>query len=270
MPIRIVRCFLLFLLILASPHFLLSQDQAPVSDPQAVALATGAITALTGGAAVSDVTLTGNATSIAGSDTETGSATLQAKGTGESRIDLNLSNSTRTQIRNDTGSYPQGASIVNGGNQQAWPLHNCWINASWFFPALSSLADAADPAQIFSYVGQEIRNGVQVHHLTTYRYTPSKRPAVTALNQTLSTTDIYLDSTSLLPLAFAFNTHPDDDSATNITVEIDFSNYQRVAGLLVPLHIQKFIWNGLTLDFTVTSIAFNTGIPDSQFAIAGQ
>jgi hypothetical protein len=262
--IVVLLCVLLF----GSSLSVFSQNQQPVSDPQAIALAQQSMAALTNGTAVTDVTLNGNATRIAGSDTETGSATLQAKGTGESRIDLNLSKSTRTEIRNDTGNYPQGASVVNGGNQQAWPLHNCWINASWFFPGFSVLAETADPAQVFSYVGQETRNGVSVHHLKTYRYTPAKRPEVPALNRTLSAMDIYLDTTSLLPLAFVFNTHPDDDSATNITIEVDFSNYQPVVGILVPLHIQKLIWNGLALDVMVTSAVFNTGVPDSQFAIA--
>ncbi len=67
MQIRILRC-LLFLLILVSSHFLFAQNQVPVSDPQAVALAQQSIAALTNGIAVNDITLTGNATWIAGSD----------------------------------------------------------------------------------------------------------------------------------------------------------------------------------------------------------
>ena len=57
MPIRIFRCSLL---ILASSYLLFSQDQPPVSDPKAVVLATQAISALTNGVPVSDVTLTGD------------------------------------------------------------------------------------------------------------------------------------------------------------------------------------------------------------------
>jgi hypothetical protein len=48
------------------------------SDPQAVALIQKALAALTGGAPVTDVTLTGTARRIAGSDDETGTATLKA------------------------------------------------------------------------------------------------------------------------------------------------------------------------------------------------
>jgi hypothetical protein len=240
----------------------------PSSDPFAAALAQKSIAALTGGAPVSDVTLTGSATRIAGSDKKSGTVTLSVKGTEESRIDLALTSGTGTEIRSDTAGYPQGASVLNGATQQPWPTHNCWINASWFFPELSVLAETADPNQIFLYVGLERRNGISVHHLETYRYAPGKRQATTAFNQAMSTMEIYLDSVSLLPVAFAFNHHPDDDSGTNIAIEIDFSNYQRIQGILVPLRVKQLIWNGLALDVTITSANLNAGLSDSLFAIA--
>src|SRR5439155_24580582 len=68
---------------------LASAQNPPTSDPQAVALATKSIAALTGGNPVSDVSLTGNVTWTAGSDIEMGTGTFLAKGTGESRVDLN-------------------------------------------------------------------------------------------------------------------------------------------------------------------------------------
>ena len=267
MQIRIFRSFLLFL-ILASSQFLFSQNQVPVSDPQAVALATRAVAALSGGVAVSDVTLTGNATWIAGSDIETGSATLQAKGIGESRVELNLTGGTRTEIRNDiAGVFPQGAFIENNGSQQPRAMHNCWTSAGWFFPALSLLSESSDPTLIFSYVGQESRGAASVQHLRVYRYLAGKRPSFISLTQKVSTTDFYLDSASLLPVALTFNAHPDDDANTDISLEIDFSNYQPVDGVQTPLHIQKLISGGLALDLVVTSVSLNSGLPDSVFTI---
>ncbi len=247
-----------------------SGQSLPANDPYAVSLAQQSVATLIGGASISDATLTGVVTRIAGSDIEKGTVTLNAKGVAESRIDLSLSGGTRTEIRNDTAGFPQGAAILNGGNQQARVMHNCRINASWFFPELSALAETADPAQIFLYVGLEKRNGLAVHHLQTFRYAPAKRPDITALRQAVSTMDIYLDSTSLLPLAFAFNTHPDDDALTNIAVEVDFYNYQPFSGVLVPTRIQKLIWNGLALDISITGAAFNTGLLDDLFTITAQ
>ena len=266
MRARVLYLFLLLWLIVAS-SLLSAQGQPPVSDPKAVALASQAIVALTNGVSISDATLSGDATWIAGSDKETGSATLLAKGTGQSRIDLKLNSGTRTEVRNDTAGSQQGESIATDGSVQPWPQHNCWINGAWFFPALSMLSAPSDPSVIITYIGLESRGGMSVQHLRAYSYLASKSSALTALTQTLSTEDIYLDSASLLPTAFSFNTHPDDDEATNILVEVDFSDFQTMNGVQVPTRVQKLINGGLALDITITSIALNSGLSDSPFAI---
>jgi hypothetical protein len=259
---------ILLSLVLGAPCFAFAQSQ-PASDPQAVTLAAQSITALTGGASVSDVTLTGNATWTQGSDNETGAATLYAKGSAESRVDLNLTGGLRSDIRNDTAGYPQGASVIGGGGQQAWALHNCWIDASWFFPALSFLGTTSDSQLVFTYIAQESRNGENVQHIQISRYLGRQMATVIALTQRLSTIDVYLDSGSFLPVAFTFNTHPDSDAATNIAVEVDFSNYQDVNGVQVPFHIQRFLQGSLALDIAVTRAIFNSGLQDALFSIQG-
>jgi len=259
--------FSLFLSFVFVRGLVFAQTQ-PNSDPLAVSLAQQSITALTGGAVVSDVTLNANVVSVVGPDSTTGTATLQAKGIGESRIDLSLPSGTSTDIRNDSAGYPQGTTAINGGTQQAWPLHNCWINASWFFPALSVLSSTSDPTVIFSYVGLETRNGTPVQHIQSYRYVVDpNRAATTALTQRLSTTDFYLDSLSLLPVSVTFNSHPYNDDGMDMTTEIDFSSYQPVNGVQVPFRIQKFVFGSLALDITVTGATVNSGISDSVFAI---
>jgi hypothetical protein len=246
--------------------FALAQNP-PSSDPQALSFANQSIAVLTEGSVISDVTLSGNATWIAGSDNQSGTATLYAKGAGESRIDLNLSGGLQSEIRNDLAAgYPQGESVVTGTATQ-WATHNCWINASWFFPALSFLSTTSDSTLIFTYVGQESRNGGQVQHLQVYRYLATQKPAAITLIQQVSTADVYLDATSLLPVAVLFNSHPDDDAMTNISIEVDYSNYQPINGIQVPMHIQKFISGGLALDVTAASAIFNAGLSDSLFTI---
>jgi hypothetical protein len=254
----------LFLLLL-NTSFTLAQN-APISDPQALSLVAQSIAAMTGGAVITDVTITGNATWIAGSDRQTGPATLMAKGGAESRVDLNLSGGSRSEIRNDTAGYPQGAS-VSVGTLTPSELHNCWVNASWFFPALSFLNAAADPTLIFSYVGQESPGGVSIQHLRVFRYLADQRPAEVALIQRLSTMDIYLDSASLLPIAFLFNVHPDDDAMTDIARAILFSNYQTVNGVQAPFRVQRFVQNGMAVDVVLTGMALNSGLPDTLFAV---
>src|SRR5438876_6814510 len=75
------------------------QTATATSDPQALTLAAHSIAAMIGGNSVTDISITGNVTSIAG-DIETGMMTLLAKGTSESRMVLSLSGGTRTETRN--------------------------------------------------------------------------------------------------------------------------------------------------------------------------
>lgn len=262
--LRIVTLSLLLLYILTISAVCQS---TPSSDPQAVSYANQALSAMVGSATITDVTLSGTATWIAGSDTETGTATLYAKGTAESRMDLSLTGGNRTEIRNSTGTWPQGQSIAVDGSYQTWAMHNCWTSPSWFFPVLSGLASTTDPNLVFTYVGQEALNGADVQHLQIYRYAAGRSASWISLTQQLSTMDIYLDSTSLLPVSFVLNGHPDNDAMTNIGLEIDFSSYQNVNGVLIPMHVQKLIWNGLAVDLSISSVSFNTGLPESLFTV---
>ena len=114
----------LLLLILTALTLLFSQSQAQ-SDPQAVALATQAMTALTNGIPVNDVTLSGTVTWAVGSEAETGNATFLALGTTESRMDLMLPSGTRTEIRDASRGYPQGKWIAPSGLSGPYADYNC-------------------------------------------------------------------------------------------------------------------------------------------------
>jgi len=45
--------------------------------------------------------------------------------------------------------------------------------------------------------------------------------------------DLYLDATTLLPAFLDFNVHPDQNTATNIPIEIQYGVYQSFKGVLV-------------------------------------
>ncbi len=226
-----------------------SAQSQPPSDPQALNYAAQSITALTGGTTVNDVTLTGNVTWYAGG-TDTGTASLSALGIGESRMDLALTSGTRTEIRDAQTGTPLGQWIAQNNQSGYFALQNCETDAVWFFPALSSLARG--PNVVLSYVGQETRNGESVQHIQSYIYQPNPY-SLSPTPQQLSTMDFYLDATTLLPAAVTYNSHPDNDATTNLSVEVDFSNYQTVGGAVVPMHIQKYQQGNLMVDVAVTT-----------------
>jgi hypothetical protein len=232
-------------------------------DPQALAVANKALQVLAPMIALSDITLEGTVSRTAGSDYQSGTFTFQASGNGKSLEALNLDGGQRQQVRNGAVGY----LIDPNGHQRPLAIHNCWTDAPWFYPALSLQALASDPQVSIVYVGMENREGMALHHLRLYRTVPGQTPKMTAEIQHLSTTDLFLDATSYLPLVVAFQTHPDVDLNLDIPVEIQFADYRLVNDIMVPFHIQKLLQGTLLLDIRLSNAVVNSGLSDSLFAV---
>ncbi len=231
------------------------------SDPQALSVAQQSVQALTGGMTITDATLTGTVTRIAGSDHDTGTAALRLRAFGESRLDFKLSSGTRSEIRDVSTGTPQGAWNGPDGVAHTMAFSNCWTDSSWAFPALSYLAQLSNSNIVLSYVGQETRRGITVHHLRA-AYANRGKDVLR-----LSATDYYIDSSSLLPLDITYAAHPDDDSTRDIAIEVRLADYRSVNGAKVPFRIQQLMNGSLLLDITLTSAAVNTGVPLTTFQV---
>jgi hypothetical protein len=255
-----------FLMIVTFSAYAQQPSTAVTKDPTAVALATRSLATLTGATQIADITLTGTATRVAGSETGSGTVTLKALGASSSRMDLSLSDGTRSEIRTSPSGAPQGQWLSPNGSYNSMALQNCFTDAVWFFPALTVLSQTPNPNLSITYVGQQNKNGISVQHLQFVFSSGMQIPGFGDPLVTFSGTDVYLDSSSLLPVAFAFNTHPDNDALLNIPVEIDFSNYQAVNGVQVPFRIQKFLNGSLLLDMTIQSVNLNSGLSNSTFS----
>jgi hypothetical protein len=219
--------------------------------------------ALTNGETVSDATLNASVTSTISADYDTGHATFYAKGITESRVDLNMNaTGTRSDVRNVAMRAPGGAWETNGGTPLHFAPHNCFTDAAWFFPTLSSLSQTANPNFVFSYIAEEQHGGVNAQHIRVYQWSAEGAPSAR-----LSTMDFYLDAVSFLPIAIGFVSHPDNNMGTNLPSEIEFANYRSVNGVRVPFHFQKIFGGGVVLDVIVTSASFNTGLSDTLFTL---
>lgn len=242
-------------------------QQVPASAPQATALLQQALTALSGGRPLTDVTLSGNAERIAGSDDESGTVVIEElTGTG-SRIDLTLPSGNRSEIRNVSSAAHVGSWSGPDGVSHALSYHNLLTDPAWF-PGFTIAALLSNQNAVIGYVGPETRNGQSVIHVSASQQFPAASGDTTTLMQHLTQTDIYLDSSTLLPAAFIFNTHPDNDASLDIPVEMDFSGYLAVNGAQIPFHVQKFINNGLALDLQFSNAVLNSGLPSTAFTVA--
>jgi hypothetical protein len=263
---RLVRLLLSFAL---SALFLIPSvaQQPSATDPQAVALLQRAFSALGGGQALKDVTLSGTARRIAGSDDDSGTVILKALASGAGRMDLSLSSGQLTEIQNSSGGIPIGAWSGPDRVSHSASEHNLKTDSAWFFPPLT-LARFSNP-QICtaSYIGQETRNGQSVLHITAWQQFSNLDPQGAAFSQRLSQTELFLDPSTLLPVATTFNIHSDKNALLDIPVEIRFSDYRSVSGVQVPFHVQKYINESLTLDLQLQKVVFNTGLLATDFAI---
>lgn len=268
--LQVLLSFVLLLALPGSAQSTTSTTYAPTgtastNDPQAALLINEAELALMGSTVFSDIQLNTSSAWSAGATQASGTTVLKSKGTGEARLDISAGQFARSEIRNDS-SGPNGQWLDAAGVRHPSAVHNCWQPAGWFSPhALVQLLSATD--SVVSYLGSEMRGSITVDHLRAYRNYNSNSVKINSDIQLLSTFDVYLDSSTHLPIAVTFNTHPDNDYGRNVPVEVRFADYRSVNGVEVPFHIQRLLQGVLNLDLTVTSATVNSGLSDSDFAL---
>jgi hypothetical protein len=248
-------------LVLTIPAF----SQTLSSSSQAQTLLQNSLAALTRRQSITDVTLSGSAHRIAGSDDESGTFLLRAVSAGSSRLDLTLSQGPRSEIRSVSSTSLAGSWSGPDGTIHTMPLHNLLTDA-WYFPTSDLEAAMANQNYVQSFIATETQNSASVQHLRFYEQSLGKQQSI-ELTKHLSTVDLYLDSSTLLPVSVSLNTHPDDNGSLDISVQILFSDYRTVSGALFPFHIQKYLNGTLLLDLQVQSVATNTGLSASLFNV---
>jgi hypothetical protein len=175
-----------------------AQQPVPQSSPQASALVLRAISSLTGGVTVTDVSIAATAARTAGSDPETGTANLRGMLLGMGRVDLTLPSGQYSEARSESDNGAAGAWSGPSTSVTPMALHNLWTPAAWFFPALILEDEASRSDGYFTYIGQETLNGSPVQHVRFERSPAAASPSDAPLLTNLTTVDIYLDPSSLL------------------------------------------------------------------------
>ena len=220
-----------------------------------------AMLALTGGNPVNSVSESGSVVRTVGSDRDQGSIALQSSGIMTSEMDISTAAGVRSEIRTvTTNGYPDGVWIDLQGNRHPMSLHNCWTDAVWFYPALSLLADYADPNLVFEDLGQQQFQGVYVEHIRVYRTAAGLSQEKARILARLSTVHYYLDSQTAIPRVLAFDAYGDADFGINIPVQIVFSDYRSMNGVLVPFQVTKLFNGSQYLQITLNSASPNNPV----------
>jgi hypothetical protein len=237
------------------------------SAPNATALLQSSLLALSGGHPLTDVTLSGTAQRIAGSDDESGTVVIKALAGIGSRMDLTFPSGARSEIRN-TSAGPAGSWSGPDGVAHAMAYHNLLTDPAWS-PALAIAAALSAPNAIITFIGTETRNEQSVIHISASQQFPNASTDGSVLMQHLTKTEIFLDPGTSLPVSILFNTHADTNALLDIPIEIQFSSYTAVGGAEIPFRVQRFLDNSLTLDLQFSSATLNSGVSPSIFATGG-
>lgn len=259
---RILRLGPLFAVSLLSFGTAIQAQQSPAPvipkrDPTAIALLQESVGAMAA-SAPSDSSATGTINIVEGSTNQSGSISIQTRGSGETAEIINLPEEQRSVIY----SYGE-AKEVNGTESVNLPLELILVDQSADFPLplLSAMLSYSDES--FRYIGQETLNGMMVQHIQVWNSFASK-PRLQKLAP-LSTRDIWFDSASHLPVKVAYSRRAGRGAVPAIPVEIDFSGYKNVDGVFYPFQINK-LYNGTPWQtITIQNVSFNTGLTDSQF-----
>jgi hypothetical protein len=242
-------------------------QQAPSASAPTTQFLRQSLNALTGGVPIRDITLTGTVRRIAGSDDESGTAELKALSTGEALIEMSFPSGSRTEVRATSATGPVGQWTGPEGKLENVPQHNLFVDSAWFFPPLLVAKVISSQDSILTDIGPEMKNAHAVEHLSASRQIAASTPSLSALLQHLSQTEIYLDSSSLLPVVLSFNIHPDTNALRDVPVEIRFLDYRGVNGVHVPFHVQRYLNGVLALDVQFQTAAMNTGLTPDVFSV---
>lgn len=262
MRIKVLAFAASLLLISNSSAGIPQSTSTTASSQQAATLLAQSAKLLTGSGAVTDVTLMGTVEWIAGSDDETGTAVYKAL-SGAHRMDLSFRNGTRSEIVSTVSGVYSGNWVGLDGISHSIAIHNLIADAGWF-PAFTLGNLNSSSNTVLTYVGTETRNGASVIHITASQVFSNLTADTSSVMQHLTQVEIYLDSTTSLPVAYVFNSHPDKNALLDIPTEIRYSNYQNVAGAQIPLHVQQYFNNTLTTDLQFQNASLNSGVTVTQ------
>ena len=216
-----------------------------------------------GTVSLQDATLGGTAETIAGADDETGSFTFRGTAGGCSRVDIGLTSGTLSETRQPGISSPLGAWMGEDGVAHSSVQHNLMSGYWWPFPALIVNQLLTDSSMVVTFIGSE----GSLFHFSGYQQRSGASPGINSTLQQLTHFDLWLNGTTLLPAQLSFDIHPDTNAGVDIPVQVQYLNYQTIAGVTVATHIQKLINNTVAVDAQIQTVNINTGLTPGVFSL---
>jgi len=267
-----VMSFFVLLILVSVTQTPLSAQQTPSSnatavvtkDPQAIAVIQSALSTLSSSTALAyqDSVATGTLTVSVGAKPLAMPIIIKTKGTRMTRVDLQKPKGTTVRIVNNG----TGVILQPDGSVKRLLTNNTLVERVNNIPAFSLLADFQDPTvSVESYGVAQISsrpvNVVALRPLVVVGITQAQ------WDSTTTRTTFYLDQTTGVVSKIAYTEFGENDPKVGELIEVLLSNYQAVDGTMVPLRQTTYVAGRLESDLMLSSVIFNTGVLDSEFAL---
>jgi hypothetical protein len=237
------------------------QQSAPViqRDPQALSLLQASVSAM-GRTVPADSVATGSVTIVAGSQTSTGTIRILTRGTNQSSEQITLPQSTYSV----TYSAGLAGESINSATASI-PIERTVTSQSVCFPLPFLAAALANSDESIQYVALETTGQESVQHIriqNTFASQPNFQQFAG-----LATFDVWLDANTSLPERISFVRRNGSGATPRIPLDAFFSAYKTTSGVAYPMQIKLSLNGTPWATITISSVAFNTGLTDSNFSV---
>jgi hypothetical protein len=232
--------------------------QSPLPTPDVAAAQAVSQSAAALGSLPTDLTATGSVHVVAGSLVEDGTIQILARGTSQSAENCSTPSAQRQAL------YSNGRLVlVEGSIASKASYERAAVGHAADFP-LQLLANAlTSPDYSFQTVGVDQVSGRAALHIrfwNTYNSIPGLQPVAP-----FSLQDLWIDQTSHFPLQLAYVERVAGGYAPSIPMEVTYSGYQNVSGVMFPFSIQKSRDGTPWQTITIQRVSLNNGLTDANF-----
>ena len=243
-----------------------SQSVAPSTasaPPTAMAVASRSIAAMGGAAILQNqvVVLSGTLT-VHGSSDKSFPITLKLHGTTQLRSELQTSNGTRVTVVSNGLS----GILSPDGTLRMLSAKNSAGYRNEYLPALSLLSEYNMPGMQLKYMGSSVVDN-DPNDVIAIGEVPAAGAITPGSSVAPNQSFFYVNSTSGLVSRMQKLHFAETETDSSAQVEIRYSNYQNVDGVMVPFLQETYVDGSLQMDLVLTSASFGNDISVSDFNI---
>jgi hypothetical protein len=211
--------------------------------------------------APTDSVASGTITIVAGGETQTGTVRILTRGTDQYAELIQTDKGSRSWVVSGLWAREQ-----QGTSAKKLPVEAALSGLAPFYPLPLLTGSLANADAAFILVGQESFDGGLTYHLRLWNTFASN--AEFKYLAEFSVKDVWLDAVTGLPRKLACERREGGGGAAwHARLEIFYSDYRNIGGVLHPFHIEKSLNGTHWQTITVQSVVYNTGLSDADFPV---